>query len=211
MRASTTVFAFLSIIGFSAAAPTPVELAPRCGQTVYPTFLQQLTESNPTAINVNTLSTTSDFHVSQTVGTDGKITNRIYQVVGFTGIPSGAYACQLNVKFDATYPITSIGNPTLNVTTLYKDLPSRIGYPNDYTWNTLYPPSAPALGQGLFGTTTFYAGQNAAINSEVCSGNLAFVFSIASWVSTTASVEFTEYINKLNGAGLNGVYLTHSC
>jgi hypothetical protein len=211
MRTSTTAFALLSILGLSAAAPTPVELAPRCGTTVYPTILQQLTEGTPFANNPNTLSTTSNFHVSQTVGSDGKITNRVYQVVGFQGIPAGAYACQLNVKFDPTYPITSVGNPTLNVTTLYNGSPSNIVYPNDYTWNKFFSATSPPASQGLFGTVTLAPGQNAAINSETCAGNLAFVFSIASWVSQTASVDFTEYINKLNGAGLNGVYLTHSC
>jgi hypothetical protein len=40
---------------------------------------------------------------------------------------------------------------------------------------------------------------------------LAFLFDIASWVGGDASVEFTEYWNAMNGQGLVGVYLTHSC
>lgn len=211
MRASTTAFALLSLIGLSAAVPTPVDLAPRCGQTIYPVIVQALTESNPYANNPNTLYTNSDFKVSQTVASDGTVTNRIYQVVGFEGIVPGSYGCQLNVHFDANYPITTVGNPTLNVTTLYLDSPSSIKFPNDYTWAKFFPETSPPLGQGLFGTVNIAAGQTTAINSEVCSGNLAFIFSIASWVSETASVDFTEYINKINGAGLAGVYLTANC
>jgi hypothetical protein len=204
MHASTITFALLSIVGFTMAAPTPVDVAPRCGVTMYPTILQQLTEDSPYTTNPNTAQGTNNFHVSQTVGTDGKVGSRITQVVGFSGIPSGAYGCQLNVKFEAGAAISTVGNPTLNVTTLYKDSPSSISYPNNWSWSQFYPSTSPPLGQGLFATTTLAPGQNSALNSQTCSGNLAFVFSIASWVSKTASVEFTESIK-------NGIYLTHSC
>jgi hypothetical protein len=33
----------------------------------------------------------------------------------FTGIPSGAYGCQLNVNFPANYPITSSGSSAINI------------------------------------------------------------------------------------------------
>jgi hypothetical protein len=211
MRASTTAFALLSILGLSAAAPTPVELASRCGTTAYPVFLQQLTEASPNTVNPNTLSTTFDFHVSQTVGTNGQVSNRIYEVVGFENIPSGSYGCQLNVVFPPTTTITTTGHPVLNVTTLDTTSPSSITYPNGWTWNTFYPPTSPPFGQGLFGTVTFAPGQSTTINSETCEGNLAFVFSIASWVSQSSSVDYTEYINKINAAGQTGLYLTYNC
>jgi hypothetical protein len=60
----------------------------------------------------------------------------------------------------------------------------------------------------------FAEGQTAVINSEACpaaGGSLAFMFEIADWVSGDASIEFNEYINKINGAGLAGVYLTYDC
>lgn len=128
----TFILALMSCISLSAASPC--ELAPRCGTTVYPTILQQLSESQPSTIYPNTLRTDSTFNVSHTVGPDGKTTNRIYQIVGFQNIPSTAYTCQLNVKFDPGYPITSVGSPVLNVTTLYKDAPASIAFPNDYSW-----------------------------------------------------------------------------
>lgn len=210
MRTSTTIFSLLALISLSSAVPTPVELAPRCGTTVFPTFLQQLTESSPSTIQSNTLSSTGDFHVSQTV-TNGVVSNRIYQIVAFENIPSTAYGCQLNVVFPPAYPVTSTGNPVLNVTTLYNGAPASIVYPNDWSWAKFYPPTSPPEGQGLFGTVTLAPGQSTVINSETCGQNLAFQFEIATWVGTTSGVEFNEYVNKLNGAGLAGVYLTYGC
>lgn len=58
---------------------------------------------------------------------------------------------------------------------------------------------------------TLAAGQSTAINSEVCAGDLAFVFEVAEWVDVSSSVQFNEYINAANGAGAVGVYLTYSC
>jgi len=61
---------------------------------------------------------------------------------------------------------------------------------------------------------TFTPGTTQVINSESCpvgGGNLAFVFSVAGWVGGAASVDFKEYINGINGAGLAGVYLTYDC
>lgn len=216
MFASTTTVALtlLGLLGLSSAIPTPVELAPRCGTTLVPTFLQQVSEANPTLVETNTMSTGGDFHVSQSVAADGKIINRIYQIAAFENIPSGSYGCQLAVTFPPNYPITSTGVPTLNVTTLFNGQSSSITFPNSISWSTLYPPTSPPLGQGLFGTVTMTPGTTQVINSEACpigGGNLAFLFSIAVWETQAASVEFNEYINKLNGAGLAGVYLTYNC
>lgn len=212
MFASTTTVALtlLGLLGLSSAVPTPVELAPRCGTTLFPTFLQQVTEANPSLVGTNTLSTGGDFHVSQSAGA----TNRIYQIVAFENIPSGSYGCQLAVTFPPNYPITSTGVPTLNVTTLFNGESSSIAFPNSISWSSLYPPTSPPFGQGLFGTVTMTPGTTQVINSEACpvgGGNLAFVFSIAVWETQAASVEFNEYINTLNGAGLAGVYLTYDC
>ena len=221
MRASTTAFALASLLGLSFAAPrpkaggsTPVDLAARCGQTLVPTFLQQLTESNPTAVNPNTLSTNGDFLVSQTVDAFGNVGNRVYQVVAFENIPAGSYGCQLNYVLPPSASVTITGNPTLNITTLYNDDSGSITFPNTYSWDTFFPPPSPPFGQGLFGTSNFVSGGSAVINSEGCpvgGGNLAFVFSIASWISESASIEFDEYVNVANGAGLTGVYLTLDC
>lgn len=212
MLSSTAAVALtlFGLLNLSSAIPTPVDLAPRCGTTLFPTFLQQVTEANPTLVGDNTLSTTGDFYVSQ----DDGATNRVYQIVAFENIPSGSYGCQLATTFPAGYPITSTGVPTLNVTTLFNGESSSIAFPNSISWSTLFPPTSPPFGQGLFGTVTMTSGTTQVINSEACpasGGNLAFLFSIAVWETEAASVEFDEYVNQLNGAGLAGVYLTYDC
>jgi hypothetical protein len=215
MLTSTTTFAILSLLGLSAAVPTPVELAPRCGQTLFPFLAQQLTEANPTTVNPNTLLQNGDFHVSKQMDpVTGQVSNRISQVVAFNNIPAGSSGCQLNVVFPDNYPITTTGSPMLNIYTLYNGDSSSITYPNNWSWDTFYPRASPPFGQGVFGTTNFAQGQTAVINTEACpanGGDLAFVFEIADWVWGSASIEFNEYINKLNGAGLAGVYLTYDC
>ena len=216
MFASTTTVALslLGLLGLSSAIPTPVELAPRCGTTLVPTFLQQVSEANPSLVETNTMSTGGDFLVSQSVAANGQIINRIYQIAAFENIPSGSYGCQLAVTFPPNYPITSTGVPTLNVTTLFNGQSSSIAFPNSISWSTLYPPTSPPFGQGLFGTVTMTPGTTQVINSEACpigGGNLAFLFSIAVWETQAASVEFNEYVNAINGAGLAGVYLTYDC
>ncbi|KAE9381926.1 hypothetical protein N431DRAFT_425490 [Stipitochalara longipes BDJ] len=144
----------------------------------------------------------------------GAISNRIYQIIAFNNIPAGSYGCQLNVQFPSSYPITTTRSPTLNVQTLYANTPSSITYPNNWSWNTFWPKTSPPFGAGSFGTIGFQPGQTAAVNSIACpsgGGDLAFVFEIADWVWGDASVEFDEYLNKMNGAGLAGVYLTYDC
>ena len=210
MLTLTTAFAILSLLGLSAATPTPIELAPRCGQTLFPFLTQQLTEAYPNTVNPNTLSQDGDFHVSKQMGA----ANSISQVVAFNNIPAGSSGCQLGVVFPDSYPITTTGSPMLNVYTLYNGASSSISYPNNWSWNTFYPRTSPPFGQGVFGTINFAQGQNTIINSEACptdGGDLAFVFEIADWVWGNASIEFNEYVNKLNGAGLAGVYLTYDC
>jgi len=214
MHHSTIALALSSLWALSSAVPTPVELSPRCGTTLVPTILQQLTESNPSWVAPNTVSTDGDFSVSQDVDASGNITNRVYQVAAFQNIPAGAYGCQLAVTFPANYPITSTGVPTLDVTTLDTTSPGSITYPNTLSWSSLYPPASPPLGQGLFGTVNVAPGTTQVINSEACpvgGGNAAFVFSIADWETEPASVEFAQSVNALNGAGLAGVYLTYNC
>jgi hypothetical protein len=214
MLSNTLALTFLGLLGLSSAVPTPVELAPRCGTTLVPTFLQQVSEADPSLVETDTISTGGDFHVSQSIDAYGNVIDRIYQIAAFENIPSGSYGCQLAVTFPSAYPITSTGVPTLNVTTLFNGESSSISYPNDISWDSLYPPTSPPLGEGLFGTVTMTPGTTQVINSEACpvgGGNLAFLFSIAVWETQPASVEFNEYVNAINGAGLAGVYLTYDC
>ncbi|ERS95137.1 uncharacterized protein SPSK_06635 [Sporothrix schenckii 1099-18] len=195
--------------GLVAAVPTPADTAPLCGTTYYPTILQQLSEASPNTVGANTAATSGDFHVSQTVIT-GSPSDRIYQLVGFQGIPSGSFGCELALTFPAGYPITSsvggVAGPTpmLNVTTVLRNNPSAIAYPNGFTFNSFPTQLGPS--QGPFGTVSAAAGTTVSINSESCDSNLAFVFSIASWTGTSAGVEFAEHKSPLAG-----VYLTASC
>jgi hypothetical protein len=177
-----------------------------------PTILQTLQEANPTLVGPNTVSTTGQFLVSQDINSEGGPTNRVYQFAAFEGIPLGSNTCQLAVTFPANYQITSTGNPQINVQTVYTGNPSNISYPNNLSWSSLYPQTSPPVGQGSFGTITFTPGTTQVINTEACPtgvGNLAFLFSIASWKSEAASVEFTQYVNEIDGAGLAGIYLTY--
>lgn len=194
MIASFTSLAVLSLLGLAAAVPTPVELAPRCGTTLYPSSVQKLDESTPSTV----YPSSNQFRVA-----GGGSSSRQYEAVVFNNIPAGSYGCQLNVKFPPGYYINNYNTPTLNVTTLFKDKP--LPPTNTLSWSTLYPPNAPSLGQGLFGTVTLTPGQTTAINSESCAGNLAYVFAIASWVEKSSSVEYTQQDPNA------GVYLTYNC
>jgi len=71
MQLTTVLVALSPLLGLALAAPTPAEVAPRCGTTYYPTILQQLSEDTPTTVGANTVGTTNDFHVQRTVNPDG--------------------------------------------------------------------------------------------------------------------------------------------
>ncbi|OAA61286.1 hypothetical protein SPI_05310 [Niveomyces insectorum RCEF 264] len=197
------------LAGCVAAVPTPVELAPRCGTTYYPTILQQLSESSPDTVGPNRAATDGDFYVGQTV-TNGVVSGRTYQLVGFQGIAPGSYGCQLVFSLPASYPIATGGAPTappLNVTTVLRGNPAAIAYPNTFSFNAF--PAQLAPGPGLFGTVVPTVGGTAVINSESCDPNLAFVFSVAGWTSQTASLAFAE--SHAAGSPVAGVYLTANC
>jgi hypothetical protein len=214
MRQPSVSLTLLSLLGFTSAIPTPVDLAPRCGTTLTPTFLQQLTETDPNTVQPNTIANDGDFHVSQSVDVSLNIVDRVYQLAAFKAIPAGSYGCQLAVTFPENYPITSTGNPILNVTTIFKDDPTGLVYPNDFSWSKFSPPSTPPFGQGLFGTVTMEPGTTKVINSENCptgTDGLGFVFSIASWETQAASVEFKQTGGPTTGSPLAGIYLTYNC
>ena len=199
MRASPVFAVLAGLLGLAAAAPTKVELAPRCGTTYYPTILQQLVESDPDTVYPNT----NNFHVQRKF-VDGVLSDRIYQFVAFEGIAAGSYGCQLAITFPESYTITTEPagyNVQMNVTTALNGLISEITYPNSFTWNNW-----PALGEGLFGTVTATAGSTAVINSETCQENIAFLFEVSRWVELTSSVDFEQ-----SNSPLAGVYLTANC
>lgn len=204
MRASTTIFALASIFGLSSAIPTPVDLAPRCGTTVFPTFLQQISEAYPS----NIAPTSEDVRISQTVDAYGVVSDRVIQIAVFENIPASAFGCQLNVQFPSNYVLSPVGaggpNPALNVSTLFYGEPEQITYANAWTWDYFFPTSSPPFGLGLFGTVTLEPGQNQAINSETCEGSLAFAFEIAPQTTQSTEIVFTETADA-------GFFLTHSC
>jgi len=193
--------ALAPLLGLALAAPTPSELAPRCGTTYLPTILQTLVEDTPTVVSPNP----TGFKVARTVGPDGRFSQRTYQLVAFTGIAAGSYACQLNVNFPNALTISPAGRAVqLNVTTILNGRPAEIVSPNTFSWSSI---AALNPGQYLFGTVNAVPGSHAIVNSAVCATNLAFVFEVAVWETYTASVEFTQ------GVGLppSGVFLTANC
>jgi hypothetical protein len=197
----------LSLALLSAATPTPVKPRGAC-TTVQPDILQIFSEVSPTTSYPNTALTGGSFIVSQDAGG----VNRIYQGVGFSDIPAGSWGCSLNFVFPPGSSITTLGNPVLNVSTVLVGNSADIVSPNTWTWDDLYTTPSP-IDTGLFGTvgefdpTTVHT-----INSESCptdlngGGNLAFLFSIASWVQGDASVYFSD-----SDTPLTGVYLTYNC
>ncbi|CAG8959080.1 hypothetical protein HYFRA_00012861 [Hymenoscyphus fraxineus] len=199
MLSSFISLAAICLISLTSAVPTPAELAPRCGTTLYPSKIQLLSEELP----LKSFPKTNNFFVKQ----ESSSSKRTYALVQFDKVPTDAYACQLNVKFPGGYYIGNVGNPTLNVTTLFKDQPK----PRNISWKTLYPTARQSpLGQGLFGTVNLTPGQTTAINSESCpapaaKGSLAYVFSIARWIEGEAYVYTSQQDPKA------GFYLTFNC
>lgn len=203
---STIFFVLGALATLASAIPTPVSNAPRCGTTIYPSIMQIFKESEPTRAFSNSVSTpgTGRFTVSQTIS-DGKVTDRVLQGVAFSNIPAGSYACQLGFTFPASATITETSNAVLNVTTLLKGKSDAIVAGNSATYNDIFAHNLQDI--GLFGTVgPFHPGQTVAVNSEECKdgGNLAFLFSIASWIGGPASMYFEESL-------LQGVYLTYNC
>lgn len=185
-----------SLVGASPIAST---LDKRCGSLLMPTTQIQLKQSEPDTSFPNTAHTTDVVAISQ----DDNGTNKVNALIGFTG-PVGAYGCSLGITFPHGYAIKQTGGPpTLNVYTVPTPLP-----PNP-TYNNIKPNA------GLFGTVTVLEGQSTVINSAACptaeQGGMAFVFGYADWATGESSVEWTEYVNELNGAGLRGVYLNFNC
>jgi len=202
MKFTAALLSMAPFLGLAVAIPTPAEVAPRCGTTYYPSILQQLTEANPSSVSVNS----NTFSVQQTVTGGGSAFDRVYQLVAFTDIAPGSYACQLALTFPPGYAITttpSSWGPQMNVTTVLNGSPDSIVFPNNFSWDAL--PSL-SLGQGLFGTVSAVPGETAVINSETCDTALAFLFEIAVWESVTAAVSFDQ-----SQSPLAGVYLTANC
>jgi len=193
--------ALAPLVGLAFAAPTPADVAPRCGTTYLPTILQTLVEDTPGVVSPNP----SGFKVASTYGPDGRLSHRTSQLVGFTGIAPGSYGCQLNVAFPNIVNVTPAGRAVqLNVTTLLNGRPGDIKTANAFTFASV-PTLSP--GQGLFGTINAVPGTHAVVNSEACASSLAFVFEISVWQAFSASVDFVQgtYLPP------SGVYLTANC
>jgi len=174
-----------------------------CGDMFLPNLQMSLSADNPDFSFPNTWDSDQSITVSQNAGP----TDQISALVSFPSTGSGSYGCTLNIAFPdaADYPLNITGvAPTLSVYTVQTPLSSAP------TWNNV------VLNPGVFGTVTVASGETVSINSESCpqtSGEygLAFVLQYASWVTGQGSVEWTEFVNDLDGAGLRGLYLTFDC
>ncbi|OBT69614.1 hypothetical protein VE03_00912 [Pseudogymnoascus sp. 23342-1-I1] len=194
----TGAFALALAAVATLVSASPVALDKRCGTTVLPSTQIQLKQSAPTTSFPNTALTDKSIAISQ--GANGS--NKVNELVAFTG-NVGAFGCSLGITFPTGAVITQSGGPpTLNVHTVASPLPANPTYNNIQAGT-------------LFGTVTVLAGQSAVINSRSCptaaEGGLAFVFKYADWQTQASSVGWTEYVNKLNGAGLTGVFLNFNC
>ncbi|KAE8454161.1 hypothetical protein EG329_005086 [Mollisiaceae sp. DMI_Dod_QoI] len=203
----TTLLTLGAILGITSALPVEYALDKRvCGSVSLPQTLVQLHENDPDTPYGDTAHTNQDMLLYQDVnGATGQVADRISELVAFVG-PVGAYGCSLGLTFpsDYTFPTYTGATPTLNIYTVPEPIPA------DPTWNNIIPNKG-----SLWGTVTVSAGTSAVINTETCpttaEGGLAFVFEYADWVTRPASVEWNNYVNAMNGAGLRGVYLSYDC
>lgn len=227
----TTLLTLGAILGITSALPVEYALDKRvCGSVSLPQTLVQLHENDPDTPYGDTAHTNQDMLLYQDVNGAsgmfhslplllsfplstkptnsypiGQVADRISELVAFVG-PVGAYGCSLGITFpsDYTFPTYTGATPTLNIYTVPEPIPE------DPTWNNIIPNKG-----SLWGTVTVSAGTSAVINTETCpttaEGGLAFVFEYADWVTRPASVEWNNYVNAMNGAGLRGVYLSYDC
>lgn len=181
---------FLATALLSSATPTGTSnLVPRACTTLFPTFIDHISEQNPT-----TSTTDTNFEVAL-----DSVAGTLYHrdvLVRFDNIPAGSYGCQLDAFFPAGATVTNTGATQVNVFTLDQLAIATDTYataPNDVS---------------LFGTITFSASttdvQKAVINSGVCAPSLSYRFSMA---STTAigDVMFQEILNT------QGLRITYNC
>lgn len=200
----TTLLTLGAILGITSALPTIDKRV--CGSYSMPQYLVQLHENDPDTPYTNTGRQSQDMLLYQDVnGATGQVADRIAELVAFVG-PQGAYGCSLGITFpsDYTFPTYHGATPVINIYTVPEPIPQAP------TWNNIMPTKG-----SLWGTVTVAAGMSSVINSEACpsaaQGGLAFVFEYADWVTRPASIEWTNYVNNMNGAGLRGVYLNYNC
>lgn len=191
-----TLLTLSLLLATTTATPTPIALAPRACQTLYPTSYQQISQSDPTT----SFAQSDDFEASWS---GPSAADAIDTLVHFTSIPAGSYGCQLAVAFPPDYPITSAGSRLLNVYALPGDISAEDTY-DDY-----FPNGGRGIPDGayLFGSVTIDGGSHV-INSKVCAENLSFLFGVASEEQAGETV-FVDSGSDEDGPA--GLYLTFDC
>ncbi|MCJ1368196.1 hypothetical protein MMC16_007337 [Acarospora aff. strigata] len=190
MYALAVTAAFLASALFSSATPTGTQdLVPRACSTVFPTFINSISEANPT-------SSTNGMTVEVALDDNNGTLQRRDVLVRFDNIPAGAYGCHLEAVFPAGATVTRTGSSSVNVFTLDRLTESGDTFetdPNDLN---------------LFGTINFSSNQNEAqrttINTAACESSLSYRLRIAS-ATTAGSVNFEEI------AGTQGLRITYNC
>jgi hypothetical protein len=192
----TVILLLVALSAGALAIPTPASLAPRCGSTQAPIFIKQISSDNPST----SYPPSSDVLVEQTAA-GGKIDT----LFRFENVPSGVWSCSLVATFPSTYPLASSGPATLSVHSLTGQI--SVGD----TWNT-WAQNVGAIGP-VVGTVTLsqVLGSTVMVASGTCQPDMDYLIEISSWETGAASVEFTQYINALNGQGAAGFFLTYNC
>ncbi|KAH0556402.1 hypothetical protein GP486_005675 [Trichoglossum hirsutum] len=176
---------------FVAASPTD-DVGPRACQTVYPSFIKPLYKAYPDYSAPNQIPIGRHFEVSNRGGD-----SRIDSLLMFSGIPSNAYACQLEWEIPAGYPIKLLGHSQLYVYTTKRD-----AKPLD-TWN-----NSPKE-DSQWGTANLAQGGKAVVNSRVCHTQLTFRIEIGQDGGSTNMGDVGFIQNS--GFPFAGWRLTHSC
>ena len=187
---TTLVISALLGLGQAVPAASPAELVPRACVTEYPTLITHIFEASPDQKSPNN----NYIEVAHDYATRSPALYRRDVVVQFSNIPSGSFGCQLEAFFPAGTPISSYGDPRVNVFAV--DKPAT---PDD-TWNTSPKPTF------LFGTVAFESKPNEdvrrVINSATCQSTLTYRLSTAT--DQLGEVYFTQGSSQ-------GLRLVHNC
>ncbi|KAI9802139.1 MAG: hypothetical protein M1833_002060 [Piccolia ochrophora] len=200
--ASTGAAALLSLLSLTSALPTssttekrtPVDLAPRCGTTVYPSYISYVDSS------ISNTAVGPQYSVSASSQPLGPWRVAQVQFSLPAGITNGP--CELRYGFPSSASITVTGTKSPPQLQVQKSLGAFS--PAD-TWNT-----KPGVGS-LYGTVKPEPNQAASVNSETCAATLSYyVQTFEQWELSGGSapnsgVEFAQQ------DGVQGFYLTYGC
>ncbi|KAI9857010.1 MAG: hypothetical protein M1824_005042 [Vezdaea acicularis] len=188
---SSTAALVLAFSALTMALPSPTQLAPRCGTTLYPSLITYVDSSVPDT-SVGDVS-----FISASSAPSGPF--RIAEVR--FDVPAGAVgSCQLNYQFASNAAITATGpNAQLQVYTAAGTVQGTDTFHNH-----------PAIGN-QYGVINALQGGAATVNSQGCASSLSyFVQTFEQWEENSGSAPSkTIEFDQIDGT--TGLFLTYGC